>query len=288
MHRLIVVILSAVDAAIAAAVGIAATLAPLTLLWVLGMGGTADWGALWPASATVWQFGNLVPLQVTLPGDYLAVAGIDPGAASFVLSLAPLAFATLHRDLRRALGRARVAGGRVGHGRGHRVAGLRRAGRRVIALTSADHARRGRAVAGDPAPRARVRDPAARRRGRDGVARSGRRVASPACATASRRPRTGGARCPGSSCAARAVVLRRPHRARRARCSPSSLVLRGGEVIALFEAAHVDALGATVVTLAQLAYLPTLAIWGMAFVAGPGLRGRRPAPRSRPPAPSSA
>ena len=94
MHRLIVVILSAVDAAIAAAVGIAATLAPLTLLWVLGMGGTADWGLLWPTSATIWQFGNLVPLQVTLPGDYLAVAGIDPGAASFVLSLAPLAFAS--------------------------------------------------------------------------------------------------------------------------------------------------------------------------------------------------
>src|SRR6478609_7334561 len=93
MHRLIVVILSAVDAAIAAAVGIAATLAPLTLLWVLGMGGTADWGLLWPTSAVVWQFGNLVPLQITLPGDYLAVAGIDPGAASFVLSLAPLAFA---------------------------------------------------------------------------------------------------------------------------------------------------------------------------------------------------
>ena len=34
-----------------------------------------------------------MPLQVTLPGDYLAAAGIDPGAASFVLSLAPLAFA---------------------------------------------------------------------------------------------------------------------------------------------------------------------------------------------------
>src|SRR5688572_31843050 len=93
MHRLIVLILSAVDAAIAAAVGIAATLAPLTLLWVIGLGGTADWAALWPASATTWQFGNLVPLQVTLPGDYLAVAGIDPTAASFLLSLSPLAFA---------------------------------------------------------------------------------------------------------------------------------------------------------------------------------------------------
>src|SRR5690349_3734637 len=93
MHRLIVALLATVDAAIAAAVGLAATLAPLTLLWVVGFGGDADWGVLWPTAATVWQFGNLVPLQITLPPEYLAVARIDAAAASFVLSLAPLAFA---------------------------------------------------------------------------------------------------------------------------------------------------------------------------------------------------
>ena len=47
-------------------------------------------------------------------------------------------------------------------------------------------------------------------------------------------------------------------------------VLRGGEVVALYEAAHVDALGATMLTLGQLAYLPTLVVWGGAFAAGPG------------------
>ena len=94
MHRLIVAILAAVDAAIAVAVGVAATLAPVTLLWVFGLGVTADWGALWPASAVIWQFGNLVPLAVTIPAEYVAATGIDPDAASFTLSLAPLAFAT--------------------------------------------------------------------------------------------------------------------------------------------------------------------------------------------------
>src|SRR4029078_13481014 len=93
MHRLIVAFLAAVDAAIAVAVGIAATLAPLTLLWVFALGRAADWGALWPASAVVWQFGNLVPLDVTIPAEYIAAAGIDPSAASFTMSLAPLAFA---------------------------------------------------------------------------------------------------------------------------------------------------------------------------------------------------
>ena len=49
-----------------------------------------------------------------------------------------------------------------------------------------------------------------------------------------------------------------------------ALVLRGGQIIALYEAAHLDVLGATMVTLAQLAYLPTLVVWGLAFIAGPG------------------
>src|SRR5689334_11617649 len=93
MHRLTVALLAAVDAAIAVAVGIAAILAPLTLLWVFGLGGAADWNSLWPTAATIWQFGNLVPVVVTLPADYLAATGIDPAAASFVLSLSPLAFA---------------------------------------------------------------------------------------------------------------------------------------------------------------------------------------------------
>ena len=161
MHRLIVVILSAVDAAIAAAVGIAATLAPLTLLWVLGLGGTADWGALWPASATVWQFGNLVPLQVTLPGDYLAVAGIDPGAASFVLSLAPLAFAgfTAIFAARSGVRASQADAWITGVVTGSLVfAGAGRADRADLRQP----ARRGRAVAGDPLPRARVRRSAAR------------------------------------------------------------------------------------------------------------------------------
>src|SRR5689334_168625 len=93
MHRLIVLFLAAFDAAIAVAVGVAAIVAPLTLIWVLGLGDTADWGAWWPAGGVVWQFGHLVPLQLPLPGDYLAATGIDQTAASFTLSLAPLAFA---------------------------------------------------------------------------------------------------------------------------------------------------------------------------------------------------
>nr|NVP72911.1 hypothetical protein [Vibrio cholerae O1 biovar El Tor] len=57
MNRLLVALLAAVDALIAAAVGIAAALAPLTILWTVALGTGADWTALWPASVRLWQFG---------------------------------------------------------------------------------------------------------------------------------------------------------------------------------------------------------------------------------------
>jgi hypothetical protein len=267
MHRLIVVILSAVDAAIAAAVGIAATLAPLTLLWVLGLGGTADWGALWAASATVWQFGNLVPLQVTLPGDYLAAAGIDPGAASFVLSLAPLAFAAFT-----AIFAAR-SGVRASQADAW-ITGVITGSLVFAALTALIAVSSGNEIAAVERWQA-ILFPAFvfavpllvgavitewREAGSGFVARSRDRVeASP----------HGWGEVPGLIVRGTAVAVAGLI-GLGALAFAVSLLLRGGEVIALYEAAHVDALGATVVTLAQLAYLPTLAIWGMAFIAGPG------------------
>jgi len=49
-----------------------------------------------------------------------------------------------------------------------------------------------------------------------------------------------------------------------------STLLRGGEVVALFESLRVDALGATMITLAHFAYLPTMLGWALAWMAGPG------------------
>ena len=267
MHRLIVVILSAVDAAIAAAVGIAATLAPLTLLWVLGMGGTADWGLLWPTSATVWQFGNLVPLQVTLPGDYLAVAGIDPGAASFVLSLAPLAFASFT-----AIFAAR-SGVRASQADAW-VTGVLTGSLGFTALTAVIAFSSGNDLAAVERWQAIVFPSLVfaipllvgavvtewREAGSGFIARARDRIEAA--------PHEWG-EVPGLIVRGGAVALAGLI-GLGALAFAVSLVLRGGEVIALYEAAHVDALGATVITLAQLAYLPTLAIWGMAFVAGPG------------------
>ncbi|SDH54639.1 cell division protein PerM [Microbacterium pygmaeum] len=267
MHRLIVLILAAVDAAVAAAVGLAATLAPLTLLWVFGLGGTAQWSALWPASATLWQFGNLVPLQVALPGEYLAAAGIDTGAASFVLSLAPLAFAAFaavfaaRSGVRASKADAWVTGAVTGTLVFAAIATL-------VALTSATDiagVQRWQAIlfpalvfaiplwAGAVVTEWREAGGGVLARFRDRIEASQGGWGEVAGLVV-----RGGAIAVVGLVGAGAVLV------------AVSLLVRGGEVIALFEAAHVDALGAIVVTLAQAAYLPVLVIWGLSFVAGPG------------------
>jgi hypothetical protein len=266
MNRLLVALLAALDAVLAAAGGIAVALAPLTLLWVFALGGGADWGALWPASAAVWQFGHLVPLTIHLPGAYLAAAGIDAAAAEFTLSLAPLGFAVFT-----ALFAAR-SGGRAARA-GEPLTGAL-SGSVVFATATAAVALTGTtpiaAVAlwqalllpalvyalpcalGAATTAWVVGDgPAGRLRNRVQALRGGW-GAVPALLV------RGGAVAVVGLIGVGALVV------------GVAVLLRGGQIVALFEAGHVDAVGATVLALAQLAYLPTLVVWGTAFAAGPG------------------
>ena len=267
MHRLTVALLSAVDAAIAVAVGVAVTLAPLTLLFVFTFGTGADWSALWPAAVTAWQFGNLVPLLVTLPAEYVAATGIDPAAASFSLSLAPLAFAafTMIFAARSGVRASRAEGWATGVVSGTLVFGVLAA---LAGFTSQN-------LVADAELWQAILVPTLvfglfslagavvtewREAGAGPVARVRDRVeAAP----------DGWGDAPGLIARGTAVVVVGLI-GLGAVVTALAVLLRGGEVVALFQAGNVDALGAVVVTLAQLAYLPTLAVWGMAFAAGPG------------------
>ncbi|MBW9095129.1 hypothetical protein JNB62_15690 [Microbacterium jejuense] len=267
MHRLIVALLSAVDAAIAATVGLAATLAPLTLLWVFGFGGGADWGVLWPAGVSVWQLGNLVPLHIALPPEYLAATGIDADAASFVLSLAPLAFATFTAVF------AARSGARASHADAW-ITGVVTSTTVFAALT----ALAALTGANDVAAVARWQAilfpvlvfaiPALvaavvtewREAGSGAVARVRDAVEA--------RPH-GWGRAPALVARGTAVVVSGLVGA-GALVLAVALFTRAGQIVALFQAAAVDPAGSAVITMAQLAYLPTLVVWGMSFVAGPG------------------
>ncbi len=50
----------------------------------------------------------------------------------------------------------------------------------------------------------------------------------------------------------------------------AAVIAGGGEMVTLFQMAQTDAIGAAGLTLAHLAYLPTLLVWALAWIAGPG------------------
>ncbi|OCG72871.1 DUF6350 family protein [Microbacterium sediminis] len=258
MHRLLVALLAAVDAVVAAAVGIGAVLAPLTLLWIFTFGGTADWHALWPASARIWQLGNLVPSQLALDETYLRDAGLPDEAGAFAASV--LLFAA--RSGRRA-----VAVGAWGTGVAAGVATTALLSL-IVMLTSGNPVASvpgwaavlaptglyaagalGGVIAaawdeGDTGPIDRLHDLV------DRLPPSWREL--PALAV-----RGAAIVILGLVAAGGALVALRAF-------------TRGGDVIALFQAAQVDGLGAAALTLAHLAYLPTFIVWAISWIAGPG------------------
>lgn len=266
MNRLLVALLAAVDALVAASVGVAAALAPLTVLWVFGLGGGADWGALWPASVRVWQLGQLVPLEITLPPEYLNATGIPAEAATFSLSLAPLAFTTFTAVFAaRSGGRAARAGaGLVGVAAGAVVTAAiawvlwRTSGNPVAAVDGWQALVLPTVVFALPALGGAL--VGAWRFGDDGPVDAVRRRAEsdPRWAAVPEAAARGIGIAVAGFVGAGALVV------------AAGAVLRGGQVIALFEASHVDVAGGALIALAQLAYLPTLVLWGAAFVAGPG------------------
>ena len=265
MNRLLVALLTAVDALIAAAVGIAAALAPLTVLWTVALGTGADWTALWPASVRLWQFGQLVPLQISLPPEYLTATGIPEEAATFWLSLAPLAFAgfTTVFAARSGARAARAGAWIVGVLSGAAVtavvawAAWRTSGNAVAAVYGWQALVLPTAVFALPALAGAL--VGAWRHGDDGLVDALRARA------AARRAGVVEASARGVGIAVLGFV------GIGALVVAVAVVARGAEIIALFEAAHVDVMGAVMLALGQLAYLPALVVWGGAFAAGPGV-----------------
>ncbi len=266
MQRLLVAILAAVDAAIAAAVGLAVLLAPLTLLWTLAFGASADWGGLWPVTGTLWQFGHGVPVEITVPDAVISAVGIAPGAASFTLSLTPLAFLlfTLLFAARSGVRAARTGAWLIGV----------IAGALAFALIAAAVAGTARTdLAQTPMWLAILLPSAVYLAGSlSGAVSHGWREGDGGLIDRLHDRVDGWGRwnvVPGEVVRGTSVVV--VALAGVAGLAIALMVaLRGGEVVALFEGARVDATGATILTLGHLAYLPTLCVWAIAWIAGPG------------------
>ena len=266
MHRLLIALLAALDAVLAAAGGIAVVLAPLALLWVFGIG-DPDWGALWPASAAVWHLGHLVPVTITLPDAYLAATGIDPSFATFTLSLAPLAFAAFTGLFAARSGsRAAEAGsGLTGWLSGSLVFAALSAG---IALTSQASLVTSETWLAILLPSLVFLVPSligaiagAWRVGDDGPVDAVRgwieRMPSTWASVPGLALRGLAIATLGLVSVGAVVVL-------------AGLIARASQVIGLYQASNADGVGATVIALGQLLYLPTLVLWAVSFAAGPG------------------
>lgn len=266
MQRLLVALLAAFDAAIAAAVGLAVLLAPLTLLWTLAFGATADWGALWPLTGTLWEFGHGVPLEVTIPDALLVALGIPSEAADFTVSITPLAFLLF------TLLFAARSGGRAANAGAWLLGAL--SGTVVFAAISTGVALTARLDAAQTPLVLAIVLPSAtylvgsicggvRTAWEDGDGGLLDRIHDVLDAREDWTPVLPGI-VRGTALAIVAVA------GAAALAVAVMIALRGGEVVALFQAARVDVLGLTVLTLGQLVYLPTLIVWAASWLAGPG------------------
>lgn len=266
MQRLLIVLLAAVDAIVAAAIGLAVLLAPLTVIWAIAFGASADWGALWPSAATLWQFGHGVPLAVALPDALVRAAGLDPSAASFALSVPPLLFLGFTALFAARSGRRAALAGSW-------LTGVA-SGTAVFAVISAFAALTGGlgvlkaplwlailfpplvflcgALAGAVATAWGEGDGGLIDRLQDALDRW-----------------PDWAHVPGDIVRGAAAAVAGVVGAAGLAVAVTAL-FRGGQIVALFESLRADPLGVVVIGLAQLAYLPTLVAWAVAWIAGPG------------------
>lgn len=266
MHRLLVALLAALDALLAAAVGLAVVLAPLALLWVFALG-DADWSALWPAAAAVWHLGHFVPITVTLPDTYLAATGVDPALATFTLSLAPLAFAAFtglfaaRSGTRAAESGAALTGWLTGSLVFTGLAAL-------VAVSSSAPLVSFEAWHAILFPALVFAVPAF-----VGAATGAWRVGDDGPVDRLRGWRD---RMPASWAPVPTLILQGIAVVALGLMAVGGIVVavgllaRGQQIIGLFQASNVDAIGATVLALGQLLYLPTLVLWAVSFAAGPG------------------
>lgn len=267
MHRLLIALLAAFDAAVAAAVGLAAVLAPLTVMWALSLGATY-WEGLWPATATIWQLGHHVPQAIELAPEYLIASGIPAEASSFIISLAPLAFLafTVWSGARSGIRAARAGGWITGVVSGAVIFTLAAV---VVEITSNNPIATSEPLAAILYPALAFAIPllvgAVVRAWIDGDD-------GPIDALHDRVDQlpTAWAEVPALVVRGTAVVLLGSV-AVSALAVVVSVIARGGEVIALYQASGVDAMGATIMALATFAYLPTLMAWALAWIAGPGI-----------------
>lgn len=254
MNRTLSALFSALEAVIVVAVGLAIPLIPLTVLWGAQYGFGPDWTNFWRLSADAWLLGHGADITVTLNETLVKALGIPGAAEPFVLSIAILGFSLVTVLL------ARRAGKRIAETR-HRLSGeivalvVVFAASFAISWSAIQPGVRPSVVQGTILPTlvfalglaiARIGDVPWFDRIRDDV----------------RLILIGSLR---AGIAAVAMVMT------VAAILVALMILANyAQIITLYESLHTGALGGTMLTIAQIMFLPNLVIWAAAWLVGPG------------------
>ena len=275
MNRLTVSLLAALDAVIALGVGVAIPLAPLTVMWGLQSGLAGDWLPYWHGAADIWLLGHGVDVTFTLDAATAASLGMAAQPV-FTVTIAVLGFALLTAGMG-------VRTGRRAWGTAHPVTAVAAGALTFAVLSTAVtlSAHSGPAV---PSLLQGALLPA-------GAFALGMLVGLVAAEVQDRSSGTGAGAVGGGvagglpwpvdgwSPAVRAVLaaaLRGGVAASLLLVSAAGIALTltlafgYGRVIGLYETLQPGALGATAITLAQLALVPNAVIWTASWLAGPG------------------
>ena len=107
-RRFVAAAFAAVEALVVVAIGLAIPLIPLTILWATNFDAGIQWDVYYRAAADIWLLGHGVHVTVTLDPSLAASLNLPGLDAPFLLSLAPTAFAILTFLLAMRLGRRTV------------------------------------------------------------------------------------------------------------------------------------------------------------------------------------
>ncbi len=272
MNRLATIVLAALDALVAVAIGLGILVVPATLLWAVQFGLALDWTAFWRASADLWLAGHGVDLLITLPNDLALASGLDGAGSPFEIGIALLGFAVLTVLLGARSGRRMRAADEPITGP---IAGV--VAFAVLATAVSASARSAEAV---PSLLQSVLYPA-------GVYLLGvliglawrRRAATSPRAASSRFAAVWRARFDAVDAGDRALValaLRGGAMAAfgvitlAAIALAIALVAGFSSIVGLYEGLHAQVVGGIALTVGQLALLPDLVVWMASWFVGPG------------------
>jgi hypothetical protein len=259
---------AALEALLVVAIGIAIPLVPLTIVWAAHFGFSPDWTVFWRAAVDIWLLGHGVDVTFTL--DPLLAEALGMPAAGdpikVTIALLGLGLVTILLGAR--------AGGRIADA-GHRLVG----GLSAVAVFAAAslgatatvlHAAARpslwqalflpAAVFGVGLVAGVLRAGRSREHGSTTSQRFGRwlegvPVEVRAGVGAALR---GGFAAVALTVAAASVLV------------AALFVVRFAEVIGLYEALHTEVIGGVAVTAGQVAVLPNLVLWAVAWLVGPG------------------